>query len=318
MWNQRITEVLRNLEYQPSEADPCLFVRMETGHRSFVMLYVDDMLIVCRNETEYKRIEATLLKHFKITCLGDVSHYLGIRIQRQKNGRFLLDQSSYIRTIASRYGQADAKPSRIPMDPGYPKLQQREEELLPRKDDYQSLVGALLYVAVNTRPDIAISASILGRKVSKPSQADWTEAKRTLRYLKATENLKLELGGPGSLGAYVDADWAGDHQDRKSNSGFVFNLGGPISWCARKQQCVTLSSTEAEYVAMSEACRELLWLLKLMSDVGEKSTNPVIVREDNQSCISMLNNNGGSRKSKHIDTRLLRTKLSMSSTVQRS
>ena len=174
---------------------------------------------------------------------------------------------------------------------------------MPRKDDYQSLVGALLYVAVCTRPDIAISASILGRKVSCPSQADWTEVKRALRYLKATENLCLELGGPGSLNAYVDADWAGDHHDRKSNTGFVFNLGGPISWCARKQQCVTLSSTEAEYVALSEACRELLWLLKLMSDVGEKPTEPVVVCEDNQSCISMLNNNGSSRKSKHIDTR---------------
>ena len=303
VWNQRITEVLRNLEYQPSEADPCLFVRMKNGCRSFILLYVDDMLIVCPNEAEYQRIGATLVENFKITTLGDVSSYLGIRIQRKQNGRFLLDQSFYIQTIAARFGQADAKPSRIPMDPGYPKLQQKEEEPLPRKDDYQSLVGALLYVAVNTRPDIAIAASILGRKVSNPTQADWTEAKRTVRYLNSTADLKMELDEPGPLEAYVDADWAGDHQDRKSNSGFIFRLGGPVSWCARKQQCVTLSSTEAEYVALSEACRELLWLLKLMEDVGEKPTKSIIVREDNQSCIAMLQAGGGSRKTKHIDTR---------------
>lgn len=133
--------------------------------------------------------------------------------------------------------------------------------------------------------------------------ADWTEAKRTLRYLKSTADLCLVLGDPGELEAYVDADWAGDRIDRKSNSGFMFRLGGPLMWTARKQQCVTLSSTEAEYVALSEACRELLWLLKLMKDFGEQVAQPIIMREDNQSCIAMLHSEGGSRRTKHIDTR---------------
>lgn len=281
IWNRRITDVLKSLEYIPSEADPCLFVRAKQDDLSFVLLYVDDMLVACRSEKEYERVESTLTKYFKITCLGDVTNYLGIRIQREQDGPFTLDQASYIRTIASRFGQQNAKPSHIPMDPGYPKLQKEEEKPLPRNDEFQSLVGALLYVAVNTRPDIAISASILGRKVSNPSQADWTEAERTLRYLNSTADLKLELGGPGQLEAYVDADWAGDHQDRKSNSGFIFSLGGSISWAARKQKCVTLSPTEAEYVAVFEAC----------------------LYEDNQSCIAMLRSEGGSRRTKHIDTR---------------
>ncbi|XP_049294175.1 uncharacterized protein LOC125769485 [Anopheles funestus] len=189
------------------------------------------------------------------------------------------------------------------MDPGYPKLQQKEEEPMPRKDDFQSLVGALLYVAINTRPDIAISASILGRKVNNPCQADWTEAKRALRYLNSTAEMKLKLGGAGKLEAYVDADWAGDHQDRKSNSGFIFHVGGPISWAVRKQQCVTLLSTEAEYAALAEACRVLLWLRKLMKDIGEDTTEPIVIREDNQSCMAMLRTEGGNRRTKHIDTR---------------
>ncbi|KXJ79475.1 hypothetical protein RP20_CCG000827 [Aedes albopictus] len=174
---------------------------------------------------------------------------------------------------------------------------------MPRNDEFQSLVGALLYIAVNTRPDIAISASILGRKVSRPTEADWTEAKRTLRYLKSTATLSLRLGSSGPLEAYVDADWAGDKADRKSNTGFVFSLGGSVSWAARKQPCVTLSSTEAEYVALSEASRELMWLLKLLKDVGEEVPAPVIIHEDNQSCIAMLKSNGDSKRTKHIDTR---------------
>lgn len=175
VWNRKITEVLQSLGYQPSEADPCLFVRTKHGHLSFVLLYVDDMLIACQDEAEYNRIEATLKKNFKITSLGDVSNYLGIRVQRRQDGRFVLDQSSYIRTIAARFGQADAKPSHITMDPGYPKLQQKEVEPLPRKDTFQSLVGALQYVAINTRPDIitarpswgarsAIQPKLIGRR----------------------------------------------------------------------------------------------------------------------------------------------------------
>ncbi|XP_065082125.1 uncharacterized protein LOC135704599 [Ochlerotatus camptorhynchus] len=163
-----------------------------------------------------------------------------------------------------------------------------------RNDEFQSLVGALLYIAVNTRPDIAISASILGRKVSRPTEADWTEAKRTLRYLQSTVDRSLRLGSSGPLEAYVDTDWAGDKTDRKSNTGFVFCLGGPISWAARKQPCVTLSSTEAKYVALSEPSRELLWLMKLLKDVGEPILAPVVVHEDNQSCIAMLKSADGS------------------------
>ncbi|KXJ76472.1 hypothetical protein RP20_CCG009564 [Aedes albopictus] len=190
------------------------------------------------------------------------------------------------------------------MDVGY--LQQKEElESLPNNDKFQSLVGGLLYLSVNTRPDIAISTSILGRQVSKPTNADWTEAKRVLRYLKATSELKLVLGaGKEELQGYADADWAGNVKDRKSNSGYLFRLGGGlISWCARKQACVALSSTEAEYISLAEGCRELLWIKKLMKDFGEPVQKPVQIFEDNQSCIKMLDENAGLKRSKHVDTK---------------
>lgn len=303
VWNEKINEVLQKIGYVPSESDPCLYVRTSRGKKSFILLYVDDMLVVTHDEREFQRVRGCLECHFKITCLGAVSNYLGIKIKRTQSGQFLLNQSAYIRRVAVKFGQDKAKPSHIPMDPGYPNLQQMEEDPMPRNEEFQRLVGALLYIALNTRPDIAIAASILGRKVSCPTEADWTEAKRTLRYLYTTADIKLKLGNEGPLETYVDADWAGDRKDRKSNTGFVFRLGGPISWAARKQQCVTLSSTEAEYVALSEASRELLWLLKLMKDLGETVANPITVQEDNQSCIAMLRSEGGNNRTKHIDTR---------------
>ena len=95
---------------------------------------------------------------------------------------------------------------------------------------YQSLIGALLYIAVNTRPDIAISTSILGRRVTKPTSADWNEAKRVLRYLKGTADHVLHLGGAGNLQleCFVDADWAGEVDNRKSNTGYIFKYGGGL------------------------------------------------------------------------------------------
>ncbi|XP_055603946.1 uncharacterized protein LOC129752181 [Uranotaenia lowii] len=198
---------------------------------------------------------------------------------------------------------SDAKGSRIPMDPGY--IQQKEEtEDLPNSDQYQSLVGSLLYLAVNTRPDLGICASILGRKVSKPTKADWTEAKRALRYLKETVELKLHLGGgSGELEGYADADWASTVQDRKSNSGYLFRLGGgTILWGAKKQTCVALSSTEAEYISLAQGCQELLWLRKLLLDFGESVKGPTRMKEDNQSCIKLVTGSSGKR-SKHVETK---------------
>lgn len=239
---------------------------------------------------------------FQLTALGDVKRFLGIQITKTAEG-YCLNQQVYINQMVANYGLEDAKGSRIPLDPGY--MQQKEEtERLPTNDKYQSLVGGLLYVSVHTRPDIAISASILGRRVSNPTAADWTEAKRTLRYLKSTSDLQLQLGGAiGDLEGYADADWAGNVPDRKSNSGYLFRLGGGlVSWSARKQSCVALSSTEAEYVSLSESCQELMWLKKLMQDFGESVNKPVCIFEDNQSCIKQLSQTSGKR-SKHIDTK---------------
>lgn len=303
VWNQKLNDVLKRLGFKQADADPCLYVRKRNGSTVYIVVYVDDMLIATSNDKEYDGVVKALAGEFKITTLGDVKHFLGMRVTKKDNA-YCLDQKCYIDKLVAQFGLTEAKGSRIPMDVGY--LQQKEElESLPNNERFQSLVGGLLYLSVNTRPDIAISTSILGRQVSKPTNADWTEAKRVLRYLKATSVLKLELGAnEGELQGYADADWAGNVKDRKSNSGYLFRLGGgTISWCARKQACVALSSTEAEYVSLAESCRELLWIKKLLKDFGEPVQNPVQIFEDNQSCIKMLDQNAGLKRSKHVDTK---------------
>lgn len=308
VWNKTLDEVLRRMGFVASTADPCLYKRVTKKRNTFIAVYVDDMVIACSSETEFQEIMATLEKKFKMSLLGNLKLFLGMHVEFN-NGCYMVSQKAYISKLAEKFGLQNAKPSAIPMDPGYIQRKEEDSEALPRSDEYQSLIGALLYVSVMTRPDIAIATSILGRKVSRPSYADWTEAKRVLRYLMTTRDLRLNLGASKDyLKCFVDADWAGDVSDRKSNSGYlVYFGGGLISWAARKQNCVALSSTEAEFIALAEACQELLWLKKLLDDFGENN-EPIKIMEDNQSCIHQLENERVEKRSKHIDTKYAFTK----------
>lgn len=123
-----------------------------------------------------------------------------------------------------------------------------------------------------------------------PTQRDWLEVKRVIKYLKGTATNQLALGSDKSmqLTGYSDADWGQDLNTRKSNSGFVYFFGGPISWACRKQTCVAQSSTEAEFIALAEASKECIWLRNVLSDFNAQQTEPTIVYEDNQSCIQLI------------------------------
>ena len=198
------------------------------------------------------------------------------------------------------------------MDPGYYKLE--KSELLPDNEEYRKLIGMLLYVSTNSRPDISSSVSILSQKVSKPSITDLNEVKRIIKYLKYTKNSKLRLSDKNpelsvqfpesELILFSDANWAEDRTDRKSNSGYIgFVYGGTISWACRKQATVSLSSTEAEYIALSETTQEAIWLKRLCDDFNIEIKHPVPILVDNQSAIKIVDNYKFSNSTKHIETR---------------
>lgn len=121
--------------------------------------------------------------------------------------------------------------------------------------------------------------------------------------------MKMKLGNPSDqhnkqLIGYADADWGGDTVDRKSNTGYIFKYcGSPLIWSSHKQSLVTLSSTEAEYIALSEAVKEALWIRRLLQDFDQATEGPTVIMEDNQSCIKMLQNDRLSHRTKHIATK---------------
>ncbi|XP_055585091.1 uncharacterized protein LOC129737944 [Uranotaenia lowii] len=199
----------------------------------------------------------------------------------------------------------NAHPVKTPMDPGYASV---NEDSLRFMDTtlYRSLVGALLYLAVNARPDVALSVGLLGRKVSEPNKSDWNAAKRVVQYLKSTKNyrLKFDPGDGWKLIGYSDANWGGDIRTRRSTTGFVvFYGGGPISWTSRCQDSVALSSMEAEYNVLALTCQEIVWLKRLLADFDEHQEEATTVLEDNQGCLSFAVSERVSGRVKHIDTK---------------
>lgn len=214
-------------------------------------------------------------------------------------------QTSYIENIIRRFSLEDAKPSGIPLDTGYLKTRENQPTM-NENERYQQLIGALVYVAVNTSPDIAASVTILSQYNKQPLSSNWTELKRVVRYLKGTKCYELILGGQGEerrITGYADADWAENRSDRKSNSGYIFEfLNASISYGCRKQTCVALSSTEAEYIALTEACQEGLWIQRLVLDFISTKL-PVLIYEDNQSCLKMIQHKKFSHSTKHINTK---------------
>lgn len=283
-WNRRLNNELIKRGFKQSSSDACFYVRSSNGAKTYLLVYVDDFLIGSSNDEELRRVCDSLNEEFVTTCLGEVRHFLGMEVQRE-NGVYKISLSNYIDKLVEKHGMQNAKVAKSPMDISY--LKRREDEqLFGDGTKYRSLVGGLLYLSVNARPDIAACTVILGRKVSAPCESDWSAAKRVLRYLKG------------------DADWAGDTDSRRSTTGFVLSFGGGIvSWASRRQQSVTLSSMEAEYVALSEACQETLWMRKLLSDFGEVQDSATVIKEDNQGCLAFVKTERTSRRSKHTDTR---------------
>lgn len=305
IWNKAIHQVLLDAGYTQSKNDPCLYTYSLKGKFCFVLIYVDDLIIASKYTELMSACEEILNAKFKIKNLGEIQNYLGLQIKRNENGDFAINQAEYILKVINDFGLANAKISEVPINISYGKG--AESEMLINNEKYRQLIGCLLYISVNTRPDISASVSILAQKVSNPNEEDWNELKRVLKYLKGTANLSLLLGKSKNntdLVGYADANWAENRIDRKSNSGYVFSyLGGTVSWSCKRQSCVSISSTEAEFIALSEACKEAHWIRRLLEDFNRPISTSTNIFEDNQSCLKLIKEEKLSGRSKHIDVR---------------
>ena len=271
---------------------------------------MDDMLIAVTNMREIKKLKEQLSSAFEMKDLGAAKRILGMEITRDRSNRKLfLSQKSFAEKVIRRFGMEKAKVVSTPLAVHF-KL---SASLSPKSDDerkymekvpYSSAVGSLMYLMVCTRPDIAQAVSVVSRYLSCPGKGHWEAVKWIFRYLKGTINARLEFGkGNGPLTGYVDSDFGGDLDKRRSLTGYIFTLGDcAISWKSQLQPTVALSSTEAEYMAITEAIKEAIWLKAF---VGEMSSfnGPIVVFCDNQSAVHLTKDRMHHERTKHIDIR---------------
>ena len=198
----------------------------------------------------------------------------------------------------------DCHPVATPLETGKKFVKLADNEQPVDVKEYQAAIGSLNYAAIATRPDLSVAVSMLSQHMINPSSDHWSGVKRVLRYMKGTLNHGLVFAAENhfSLYGYSDADWAGCAETRKSTSGQVFRLGNAtVSWRSKKQSLVALSSTESEYVALSEAAQEAVWLRELFKGIGFEQQSPTVLYEDNQGAIALSRNPKDHSRTKHID-----------------
>lgn len=299
-WNEVFTSFLSKYGLVQSKSDPCLFV----GDDINLVIYVDDGLIAARSVGAAEEFLNSLKDRFEAT-IKNADFFLGYQIDYDIDNRSVkLHQTSYINSLFLRFGMDDCNPS---LTPAYPNTVLTPSEIC---SDYpfRKIIGALMYIAVGTRLDIAFAVNRLSQFLDAHSEVHWKMAKRILRYLKATPNIGIKYSTTDSnqniLSLYSDADFANCVTTRKSVSGGIALLnGGPIAWLSRKQSIVSTSTTEAEYVAAHDIVKEGLWLIGLLKDLNCTQDKPVVLYCDNSAAVSLISGDADPRRTKHIDVK---------------
>lgn len=300
LWNIKLNSVLYDLGLQQSKTDSCVYYNKEKD--TFIAVWVDDLILFTGQSSTRNLIKEKLKQKLEMKDMGPISQCVGLNITREGD-KIMLDQEKYIKEILARFRMSDSKPVKTPFEVGM-KFDSNKEEAIDCP--YQQAIGSLLYVAQGTRPDISFAVNTMSRFNNNFSAVHWAAVKRILRYLQGTKHLKLVYTKDANekITGYCDADWASDVRDRKSCTGYIFMLqGGAISWRSHKQQTVALSTAEAEYMAMSSAAQEALYLRQLHGELSQQQINPLIIFSDNQSAIKLSLNDNYLPRSKHIDIR---------------
>ncbi|KAG8501441.1 hypothetical protein CXB51_003771 [Gossypium anomalum] len=310
-WYKRFDSFMTSHDFKRSSFDSCVYFKKNNdGSFVYLLLYVDDMLIAAKDKGEIRKVKAQLSEEFEMKDLGPAKKILGMEILRdRKTSKLYLSQKGYIEKLLCRFNMRSAKPVSTPLAAHF----RLSSALSPQSDDeieymshvpYSSAVGSLMYAMVCSRPDLSYAVSAVSRYMANPGKEHWKAVQWILRYLRGTTDVCLQFGRTedGVIG-YVDADFAGDLDRRRSLTGYVFTIGGcAISWKATLQTTVALSTTEAEYMAITEACKEAIWLKGLFSELNEDLQISTVFC-DSQSAIFLTKDQMFHERTKHIDVR---------------
>lgn len=308
-WYKKFDSFMLENGYDRCDADHCCYYKRFDKSYLILLLYVDDMLIAGADASEMDKLKKQLSERFSTKDLGEAKQILGMRIELEKATRKLyLSQANYIQNVLGRFNMDDSKPMSVPLDSHF-KLSKKESPSSKEKRaqmmkiPYVSAIGSIMYAMVCTRPDIAQAVGVVSRFMGDLGKQHWEAVKWVLRYLKGTMDKALCIYGQNvELVGYVDADLASNDLDgRRSTTGYVFTYGGTAkSWNSKLQKVVALSTTEAEYVAVTEASKEMVWSHNFLGELGNEHNNGTIY-SDSQSAIFLAKNSAFHSRTKHIE-----------------
>ncbi|KAJ4719087.1 Retrovirus-related Pol polyprotein from transposon TNT 1-94 [Melia azedarach] len=302
-WNSRIDKYFQKNGFTKCPYEHALYIKIKDEDILIVCLYVDDLIFTGSNPSLFDDFKNTMTKEFEMTDIGLMAYYLSIEVKQEEDGIFI-SQQRYTKEILKKFKMENCKPISTPIECGV-KLSKHEEGEKVDSTFFKSLVGCLRYLTC-TRPDILYATGLVSRYMETPTTTHFKAAKRILRYLKGTTNFGLfySCSDNFELVGYSDSDWAGDTDDRKSTTGFVFFMGDTaFTWMSKKQPIVTLSTCEAEYVAATSCVCHAIWLRNLLKELRWSQEKPTKIYVDNKSAMALAKNPVFHDRSKHIDTR---------------
>ena len=305
-WWRALKASMENLGFTCLNSDAGIFIFKNKDSYVITVIYVDDALFCGPLKSLVLQLKEKFMKIWETRDLGDVTESLHMRINRVGQ-KIHLDQQDYLETVLQRCGMENAKASLTPLPAGYVPLPLAKGTMASPelRSRYQTVIGSSLYLMLGTRPDIAFAVTKLAQYAANPSQDHLDKALYICHYLVGTQKYQLTYDGETGQGlmACADSDWASDPTQRRSQTGFYLKLAnGLISWTSRAQKTVALSSTEAEYMAISDCSRQVVWIHTLLRELGYQLA-PVPICGDNQGAIFIASNPVTEKRSKHIDIR---------------
>ncbi|KAJ9544368.1 hypothetical protein OSB04_024075 [Centaurea solstitialis] len=301
-WYENLTIYLLGSGYKKGTVDPTMFLRRSGNHLTVVQIYVDDIIFASTNHESCIEFEQTMKSRFQMSMMGELTFFLGLQVRQTPQGIFI-NQSKYTHDILKRFDFTGPKSASTPMSTSF----QLDADLSGNpvhQKVYRAIIGSLLYLTAS-RPDIMFATCVCACFQCDPRESHLGAVKRILKYLKGTPNFGLWYPKDScfELTAFTDSDHVGCKLNRKSTSGACQFLGDKlVSWSSRKQNCVCLSTAEAEYVAAACCCSQVLWMKIQLANYGY-TMHRIPIYCDSSSAIQIAANPVQHSRTKHIDIR---------------
>ncbi|CAI7868939.1 unnamed protein product, partial [Closterium sp. NIES-53] len=307
-WHNSLRSTLRDVGFRPSAADPSLFVRAGPTP-FFILVYVDDLVFATADRAVLAEVKSELQKRHTCTDLGELQHYLGLQITRDRAARTITTTHSHmVKQVLRRFEFQFSTTRPTPLAVDHRLTGPFPDEPFESSGPYAELVGCLMYLMTCTRPDLAFPLSVLSRFVANQRHrpVHWTAAVRVAKYMATTSGVGLVLGGtePVELTGHCDSSYADDVEAQHSTQGYCFSLGArAVSWRSTRSSSVATPSAEAKIYAGAMAALELRWLTFLLTDLGERPRSAPTLYADNKAMILLCRETRMESIVKHIDVK---------------